>query len=78
MNRIKQLQKKHPWLSEEKARFVLTTRYLTFTRELGLDGETLNAAMDNCVRIYTQFEEDVMRDMISRFEEKFVPDASSV
>ena len=34
MNRIEKLQQKHPWLSEEKARWVLLTRYWTFTREM--------------------------------------------
>ena len=72
MDRITQLREKHPWLSEEKARFILTSRYLVFTREMDMTGETLNAAMDNCVTIYRRMPEQSMRDMVARFEEKFV------
>jgi hypothetical protein len=72
MNRIEQLQQTHPWLSEDKARFILTTRYLVFTREMEMDGDTLQAAMDNCVTIYTRMPEQSMRDMVARFEEKFI------
>ena len=71
MDRITQLREKHPWLSEEKARWVLLTRYWTFTREMDMTGDTLNAALDNCVTIYSRLPEESMRDMVSRFEEKF-------
>ena len=72
MSRIKQLQKKHNWLSTEEARFVLVTRYWKFSRELGMSGDALNTAMDNCVRIYTKLPEPAMRDMLARFQEHFM------
>ena len=72
MDRIQQLQDTHPWLSEDKARFILLTRYWVFTRELDMSGETLEAAMNNAVTIYKRLPEDAMRDMVARFEEKYV------
>ena len=48
MNRIEQLQQKHPWLSEEGP-VGSATRYWTFTREM-MGGDTLQAALDSCVR----------------------------
>ena len=75
MDRIQQLQKKHKWLSTEDARFVLVTRYWKFTREMGMTGDTLDAAMDNCVRIYTRLPEPAMRDMIARFKDQFITNA---
>ena len=75
MSRIKQLQKKHKWLSTEEARFVLVTRYWKFSRELGMHGDTLDAAMDNCVRIYTQLPEPAMRAVLTRFKDQFIANA---
>ena len=71
-NRIQQLQDKHTWLTDTQAQFILATRYWTFTREMGMEGATLNAAMDNAVKIYTRLPEDAMRDMMARFEERFI------
>ena len=72
MDRITALQQKHSWLTEKQARFILTTRYWKFSRELGMEGATLAAALDNCVHIYSQLDEPEMRNTLARFQEKFV------
>ena len=70
-DRIEQLQDSHSWLTEEEARFILMTRYFTFTRDLKLTGDTLRSAMDNCVLIYTRLPEEDMRSLLSRVKEAF-------
>ena len=72
MDRITQLQQQHSWLSDEQARLILASRYYKFTRDLELSGSTLDAAMDNCVTIYTRLPEPEMRDVLARFQEHYV------
>ena len=69
MNRIEELQAAHPWMSDENAQFILASRYWVFTREMDMSGDTLCAAMDNCVKIYTRLPEEAMREMMARFSE---------
>lgn len=71
IDRIQQLRDSHSWLTEEEARFILMTRYWTFTRDLNLAGDTLSAAMSNCVLIYTRLPEEDMRNLLSRVKEAF-------
>ena len=71
MDRIEQLQEAHSWLTEGQARFILMTRYWTFTRELKLSGDTLRSAMDNCVLVYQRLPEEDMRNLLRRVEERF-------
>ena len=70
-DRIQQLQDPHSWLTEEEARFILMTRYWTFTRDLKLSGDALRAAMDNCVLIYRRLPEEDMRSLLVRVKQAF-------
>ena len=70
MDRISLLREAHPWLEEEDARFILLSRYLTFTRDLNLSGDTLTQAMEKCVLIYRRLPEEDMRELLNRIQTK--------
>ncbi len=61
----------HQWLSEKKAHWILESRIHAFTRDLGLQGPQLEAALAKAIAIYQQMSEEDLRNTIARFEEHY-------
>lgn len=65
------LTKAHPWLSEEKAHWLLQTRVHAFNTEVGLDDPQLGHALTKATYVYQQMSEQDLRSTIARFEEHY-------
>lgn len=61
----------HPWLSEDKAHWLLQTRSHAFNTEVGLDDPLLGHALTKATYIYRHMSEQDLRNTIARFEEHY-------